>query len=477
MSASISTGSSQVDNAIDRETRSTRNKRFNLLRSFAITSLVVMIIIGGLAGTIFGRYMTQSLLARDAEVTQAFLQSLTEVEGGAKLFRDRVEGTNHSHTEETFDLPELVQHIATMPGVVRANLYSDSGEVIWSTQPNLVGKNFATNDELHEALEGGAVFELTDIKEAQKAEYAEFPADVSKLVENYLPIKDEETGTVAAVVEIYKAPKTLFDTIDSAVMLIWACVIGATLFLYASLFWIVYRANLVIRSQQLQLVESETMVAIGEMASAVAHSIRNPLAAMRSSAELNTETSTDPAVRETSDDIITEIDRVEQWIRELLIFSRPEGNTQFRAAQLDQIMQQCLDGYTRLMQRNGIRLACDLAQDIPPIKGDPGLLGQMFNSALANSIEAMPDGGTLRVAIRATQAPAMVRVTISDTGHGIPAERLEGMFETFLTTKRYGLGVGMLLSSRIAKRHGGTITLQSEVGQGTTTTYELPVAN
>ena len=476
MSATISTGSSQVETGIDRKSLSARNKQFNLLRSFALTSLVVMIMIGGLAGTIFSRYMTQSLLARDAEVTQAFLQSLTEVEGGAKLFRDKVEGTAHRWPEEDFDLPELVQHIATMPGVVRANLYSDGGKVIWSTQPNLVGKLFKGNHDLDEALEGKTFFELKGIKEGQKAEYTDFPVDVTQLVENYLPIKDEETQKVAAVVEIYKAPKTLFDTIDSAVMLIWLCVAGATLFLYASLFWIVYRASRVIRSQQLQLVESETMAAIGEMASAVAHSIRNPLAAIRSSAELNTETSSDPAVRETADDIIHEIDRVEQWIRELLIFSRPEGSTQFRAAQIDQIMQQCLDGYMRLMKRNGIRLACDLAQDIPPIKGDPGLLGQMFNSVLANSIEAMPDGGTLRVAIGTTQAPAMVRITISDTGHGIPAERLDGMFETFLTTKRYGLGVGMLLSSRIARRHGGRITLQSEVGKGTTTTYELPVA-
>ena len=319
--------------------------------------------------------------------------------------------------------------------------------------------------------------ELKDIQEAQKAEYAAFPADVTQLVENYLPIKDMETGAVAAVVEIYKAPKILFDTIDSAVMLIWVCVVGATLFLYASLFWIVYRANLVIRSQQLQLVESETMVAIGEMASAVAHSIRNPLAAIRSSAELTTETSSDPAVRETADDIINEIDRVEQWIRELLIFSRPEGSTQFKSASIDQIMKQCLDGYSRLMKRNGIRLTCDLGQAIPPIKGDPGLLGQMFNSVLANSIEAMPDGGTLGVTISATQKPAVIRITISDTGHGIPAERLEGMFETFLSTKRYGLGIGMLLSSRIAKRHGGTITVQSEIGEGTTTIYELPAEN
>jgi signal transduction histidine kinase len=450
---------------------------FNLLRSYALTSLVAMFTIGGLSGVIFGNYLAENLLRRDAEVSQAFLQSMAEVEGGAELFRDTEAGIKPLLREQVYGLPELVDHIATMPAVVRANLYSDTGQVIWSTQANLLGKRFTVNHELEDALDGKTVFELKDIKEEQKAEYAEFGSDISRLVENYLPIFDESDGSVAAVVEIYKAPKILFDEIESALLLVWFSVAGATLFLYASLFWIVYRANSVIQSQQQRLVESETMVAIGEMASAIAHSIRNPIAAIRSSAELASETSRDPLIHETTDDIINETDRVEQWIRELLIYSRPEGSTQFQVAHLDRILMQSLEGYMRLMKQNNICLQCELDSEIPEIKGDAGLLGQMFNSILANAIEAMPDGGSLHVGMHIPPEPEAIRISITDTGHGIPDERLDGLLESCLTTKRYGLGIGMLLANRIVKRHGGSVSLHSEVGEGTTVVFEIPLRN
>ena len=451
------------------------DKPFNLIRSYAITSLIVMLIIGGLAATLFSNYLADSLIRRDAIVSQAVLQSLTEVEGGAELFRGEKSTSRATSSEQAYGLPELVDHIATMPGVVRANLYSNRGKVLWSTRSELIGKRFDVNHELEEALAGATVFELKDIKEEHKAEYAAFGNGVSQLVENYLPIWDLENSKVVAVVEIYKAPITLFDAIASARFLVWVSVAGATLFLYATLFWIVYRANRVIRTQQLRLVESETLVAVGEMASAVAHSIRNPLAAIRSSAELTTETSDDAQVRETSDDIITEIDRVEQWVRELLIFCRPEGTTQFNTAYLDQILNHSLQGYEHVIKRNRVKLESKSVQLVPAIKGDSALLGQMFNSIVANALEAMPNGGTLATEIQTDSQNKMIQISITDSGHGIPEARMETMFETSLTTKRHGLGIGMLLVKRVVDRHGGSISLSSRVGQGTTACLRFPL--
>ncbi len=451
------------------------DKPFNLIRSYAITSLIVMLIIGGLAATLFSNYLADSLIRRDAIVSQAFLQSLTEVEGGAELFRGEKSTSRASSAEQAYGLPELVDHIATMPGVVRANLYSNRGKVLWSTRSDLIGKRFDVNHELEEALAGATVFELKDVKEEHKAEYKAFGIGISQLVENYLPIWDLENSKVVAVVEIYKAPKTLFDAIASAHFLVWVSVAGATLFLYATLFWIVYRANRVIRTQQLRLVESETLVAVGEMASAVAHSIRNPLAAIRSSAELTTETSGDAEVRETADDIINEIDRVEQWVRELLIFCRPEGTTQFNTAYLDQILSHSLQGYERVIKRNRVKLESKSGQLVPAIKGDSALLGQMFNSIVANALEAMPNGGTLTTEIEADTQSKMIQISITDSGHGIPEARMETMFETSLTTKRHGLGIGMLLVKRVVDRHGGSISLSSRVGQGTTACLRFPL--
>lgn len=452
------------------------NSRFNLLRSYAITSLLVMLIIGGLWGFIFSSYLADSVLRRDAEVSQAFIQSLTEVEGGPDLFRLGDSASTYTQNEPVYDLPELVDHIATTPGVIRANLFSADGEVLWSTLPELIGKQFDANDDLNEALQGEVFFELKDIKEEQKAEYVEFGNEISRLVENYLPIWDVRNQKVVAVVEMYKAPKTLFDEMESARTLVWLSVAGATLFLYITLFWIVYRANLVIRSQQIRLVESETLVAVGEMASAIAHSIRNPLAAVRSSAELSAETSDDSVVRESANDIIVEVDRVVQWIRELLIYSRPQGTTQFNAASLDQILKSSLKGTRQVMKRNKVALEFKADEEVPIIKGDAGLLEQMFNSILVNSLEAMPNGGTLTAEVRKEDTEKLVQIVISDTGHGITEKRLDTMFESRLTTKRDGLGIGMLMVKRIVDRHSGSISLSSHVGSGTTVCLSFPTA-
>ena len=218
------------------------------------------------------------------------------------------------------------------------------------------------------------------------------------------------------------------------------------------------------------------MVAVGVMASAVAHSIRNPLAAIRSSAELTSETSDDSViVRESADDIISEIDRVEEWVRELLIFSRPEGTTQFNSAYLDQILMRSLNGCKQMMKRNEVQLICKFGQDVPAVKGDAGLLEQMFNSILANALEAMPNGGTLSAEVHIAKQQKMIQILISDTGHGIPEERLKLMFESCLTTKRYGLGIGMLMVKRIVDRHGGSISLSSQTGIGTTVSFRFPL--
>ena len=460
----------------DRSTPRMVDKPFNLIRSYALTSLIVMLIIGGLTATLFSSYLADSLIRRDAVVSQAFLQSLTEVEGGADLFLNEETTSRISAPEQAYGLPELVDHIATMPGVVRANLYSVKGKILWSTQADLIGKRFDVNHELENALEGATVFELNDVKEEHKAEYAAFDSSISQLVENYLPIWDLKNNQVVAVVEIYKAPKTLFEAIATARSLVWVSVVGATLFLYATLFWIVYRANRVIRAQQSRLVESETLVAVGEMASVVAHSIRNPLAAIRSSAELTTETSDDSLVRETADDIITETDRVEQWVRELLIYCRPEGTTQFNTAYLDQILKNSLQNYEHVIKRNQVQLVTKTSEHVPAIKGDSALLGQMFNSILANALEAMPNGGILTTEVQAESHHKMIQVSISDNGHGIPEARLETMFESCLTTKRYGLGIGLLLVKRVVDRHDGSISLNSQVSSGTTACLRFPLA-
>jgi two-component system sensor histidine kinase HydH len=100
----------------------------------------------------------------------------------------------------------------------------------------------------------------------------------------------------------------------------------------------------------------------------------------------------------------------------------------------------------------------------------------MFNSIVANALEAMPGGGTLTTRIVADRKRNEIEILISDNGHGIPRARLETMFETCSTTKSYGLGLGMLLVKRIVDRHDGSISLSSQVGGGTTAFLRFSMA-
>lgn len=214
------------------------------------------------------------------------------------------------------------------------------------------------------------------------------------------------------------------------------------------------------------------MAAVGEMASAVAHSIRNPLAAIRSSAELSLETSADASTREIAEDVIAEADRLAQWVRELLIFSQP-GASNFQPMQLKTVLDECLTGFSRCMQRQGVQLDIEL-EELAEINGDVRLLAQMFNSLFANALEAMSEGGRLTVRGAHADEGRTVHISISDSGYGIPRERLDRIFEMRSTTKRGGLGIGMTLVKRIADRHGAHITITSDIGKGTTVHLRFP---
>jgi signal transduction histidine kinase len=103
-------------------------------------------------------------------------------------------------------------------------------------------------------------------------------------------------------------------------------------------------------------------------------------------------------------------------------------------------------------------------------------LQQAFHSLIANALEAMPDRGTLTITCRVTEDQRRVLIQMSDTGQGIPKEHIDHVFKPFFTTKPKGLGIGLTLAKRIVEHHGGTITLTSCEGQGTTMAVSIPRA-
>ena len=362
-----------------------------------------------------------------------------------------------------------------MPDVVRANVFSPDGAIVWSTDEKLLGQQFASNDDLKEALAGNLVYELKNLSEDRKSEYVYFRPDVTEFVENYLPIRNPANNEVIGVVEIYKVPRILLETLTQTRWVVWAAAGVGGLFLYAVLFGIVRRANLVILSQQEQLIESETVSAMGEMAAAVAHATRNSLASIRSSAELALDGNDPETTGDSAQNVIMEADRLEQWLRQLMLFSSPEGNG-FTPVSIVNVVQDSLDGYLRSLEQQGVKLELAVDNPVPLIKGDRNLLEQAFNSVISNALEAMPNGGLLKVTVHTVDGGEYIKIEVTDTGHGIPSDRMNRIFKPFYTSKSSGLGLGLSLVRRIAERHNGAMTLSSKENRGTTVTFRFPSA-
>lgn len=445
-------------------------KRFDLLRSFGLLSLLSIGLIALVVGYAASAYLTDRLLERDAAVSRSFLELVVSL--GGEAHGDRA----GSVLELQSRLQDVFPRIASMQSVVRANLYDPDGVVVWSTEASLEGERFRDNDDLARALRGQLVYELQDLDDEHKAEYQAFAPGVERFVENYIPLRGED-GSVLGVMEIYKTPEALLATLRQAGWRVWFGTFLAGLFLYAVQFGIVFRANRLIRDQQERLVEAETLAAVGEMASAMAHSVRNPLAAIRSGAELTAEMDQLEDMRELAEDVVAETDRLEQRIRELLVYAGSGAQPgEFQPVSLSGVLEDCLQGFSRSMARRQVELSLELDPQAPRVAGDPVMLAQMFNSLIANALEAMYSGGRLRVREHHDRARRTVQMTISDTGAGIPPERLARVFAPLSTQKRGGLGLGLALVKRIVERHQGSVELESELSVGTTVLLRFPAA-
>jgi len=239
------------------------------------------------------------------------------------------------------------------------------------------------------------------------------------------------------------------------------------------------RAYEIIRRTQAELVEAERLAAVGELASTVAHGIRNPLAGIRMAAQVAREdVDAGSPVAESLDDIIAEADRLELRVRSILELSRPVASEPARCD-----VSALLRGYAAGLDGrvpSGVTVTLDLAPELPRSAADRTQLVEALDVLVVNAVEAMRGAG--RLVLRASlepatgETPARIAIAVVDDGPGISGERIERVFDLFYTTKPTGTGVGLALAKRLVERQGGSIDVASRPGEGTTFTLRLPCA-
>jgi signal transduction histidine kinase len=207
------------------------------------------------------------------------------------------------------------------------------------------------------------------------------------------------------------------------------------------------------------------------MLAGIAHEIRNPLTGIRTTVQFvgSKFKPRDPR-REDLEDVIKELDRIEQIITGLLMFARPPA-ARPQPCDLHQVLEKTLDMIDLQLGDAHVTLHRDWAEDLPLVYADSDLTQQVFLNLCLNAIQAMPEGGELRVATgvrRYRTRRSMVDISFSDTGVGIPRDLIEKIFDPFFTTRSTGTGLGLPISVQIMREVGGVITARNNAGGGAT---------
>ncbi len=444
---------------------------FNLSRWFAIVGLVSITAVSVASGFLLSHFLTARMLRQEGVLTMEFVQSLVLTE---KTLHAYFLGQSAGDGDE---LKSALSHVAAMPDVLRANIYNRERVLIWSSEDKIIGRQFGHNRELDSALAGELVVHGDAAGEdavPRKEEHVDLAHRTNYFVEIYVPVRDSPHGRVIGAIELYKRPQALAQALRDGHSYISLGAALSGLFLYLALFSLSRRADAVIRAQRERLVETEILATVGEMGSAVAHGIRNPLAAIRSSAELALDAGHEVAL-ESARDIIAEADRLEIWVRNLLSYTRPLSSAP-EAVALRALVTTTMEHFARDMEKRGIAGNLNVAHDLPKATGDPLLLGQVLHSLLANAVEAIQENGTIEIAGKTVPDQRRVELTIRDSGPGMTAEQIKRVFTPFYTTKPSGLGVGLALAKRIVERFGGRIAIESAPGRGTAVCVSLPIA-
>jgi two-component system NtrC family sensor kinase len=231
------------------------------------------------------------------------------------------------------------------------------------------------------------------------------------------------------------------------------------------------------------LRQSDKLATIGQLASGLAHEIGTPLNIIYGRAELIQRRLEDKeGIKKNLDIIIGQTERITKILRQLLGFVRKK-EPERKPLKINTLIETTLDLLDHQIQKQKIRVEATLSENLPQVIGDPDQLQQAFLNLLLNAIQAMPEGGTLRLSafsktiskegLEEAQRQYM-EVVVEDTGVGIEREAIQNIFNPFFTTKDSGTGLGLMVTQGIIQDHEGWIDVESEIRKGSVFKIYLP---
>jgi two-component system NtrC family sensor kinase len=226
-----------------------------------------------------------------------------------------------------------------------------------------------------------------------------------------------------------------------------------------------------------KIMESERLALIGQLSANVAHELNNPLQGIVTYSHLLLESKCqEDAETDSLQKIVIQANRCRDIIRGLLDFSR-QRKPDKTLCDVNDVLKDCVSLLEKQAQFQNIQITYDLQADLPKAIIDPSQIERVFINLIVNAADAMDGSGQLTISTRFDSLEGFIELGFTDTGHGISRENLEKIYDPFFTTKDtgHGVGLGLAISYGIVKEHKGVLSVESEVGKGTTFTVRLPV--
>lgn len=234
---------------------------------------------------------------------------------------------------------------------------------------------------------------------------------------------------------------------------------------------VLYRFTRREEQHHLEMARQESLAQLGEMGAMLAHEIRNPLAGIKGYAQIIEKKPQDERNSSFAHRIVTEILRLEELVSDLLAYARADKDS-MTTIDICEVIENTASLLRHEAEQLQIKIIRDCQEGIL-ITGNMDRLSQALLNLGKNAIQAMPEGGTLQITAGVTGK--LVTIRVRDDGHGISQEEMSKIFEPFYTTKARGTGLGLALCKRIAEEHGGKVTVQSVIGEGTSVSISIPI--
>jgi two-component system NtrC family sensor kinase len=236
------------------------------------------------------------------------------------------------------------------------------------------------------------------------------------------------------------------------------------------------------REMEVTMRRMDKLASLGQLASGIAHEIKNPLTGIGSAVQVLFSTlQLDDAKKEIVNEILKQIHRLDETIKNMLRFAKP-GKPQLLPTEPREIIDAVFFLISQKAKERNIEVRLNLEKQFPKVMIDPQQVHQAILNVVLNAMEAMPSGGVLSISLEENKVADSSRkekpyfsITVSDTGAGIPDKVMAQIFNPFFTTKASGTGLGLSITQRIIEQHNGKIEIRSAPGSGTSFTISFPM--